>query len=474
MITFALMGLALGVVLGIGAFGLAPYFVTNEWLGRQYGWLAMKSVKRGAWILRGDGELRWKKLSYDSAVNSETVSIGGDTIILSDPARRLSSCFGKTLAIADETHGLIFSPVDAAAGNVKHWLEAQNAFRIPASKTERKDHNVSSWVRGWLGIPKSAAVDLRNAWFLAPGTGRGDDGAHVTEYYKNIKRDGVDPMAIVKIAMVPGAFILTLVLWSLVISGGGSGAVSGGAGGGTGGGNSTGNGTTLEILALLAIPALGPRVKAVGLFVLAGLGIIASLVLIPPLGAALIGFGVGFAISIALIIAAISVLGKLNFGGLTSGMLWDSAFGCLENPAIIETGSGYDLRDVQIDGPAHRWEKYRVQFGYDDSAIQSKEYYDGSEADREESSAERENLPERSRGNVGDYRLQWNESDELVATAGVVTALRDGFLIRETVERLQDAKKKYGNANFGPSDKLIAVLTFMSVLIAAGIGVAFL
>lgn len=457
-----LLTVALGALIGGVAFMLLPVAWDSTKIGHKYIWLSMFAVKRGALVLQDDGELNFKKFKYD-AIGSEKVSIGGDTVTVSDPARSLASFKGKTFALMDETYGVVFRITDAIAGSRKESLDKQGNMQVEALDEDKENFGVQAWIRKYISIPTGAPIDLRGVHYLATGTEKGTDSWLARTWYKFSRIRDKDNADVLKLLIPLAAFVVTLLLvWQIKQRSGGSGQAP-----------TTNNSTTLSVL-LFAAPSIASRSKAaIGSVCVVGSLIVTSLWF----GFAFVAFPLSFAIGIALgfvaTMAFVLFLSLIGAGAWLSTFFLDMGLQTFNNPTLWETDDGYVLEDREIEGTEHKLGKHYITFVAGESAIKQRSGYVGTGADilqREESGPRKD--PKEGGEAFGHWipQIKPNDSKHYLTTYGAVSSLRRGFVGNDTNERHKEAKEEFGDGISEVSSTLIIGATFLGIILAGVFG----
>lgn len=463
MLLYLALTFTLGALVGCSSLVVLPLLKPHRSIGRKYLWLAMLCVKRGTLMLQEDGELNFKKIKYDP-IGAEKVSIGGDTVTVTDSARALSTFAGKPFALSDEVHGVLFRVTDVIVGKRERILESQGSIIAEATRQERQEHGVAAWLRKWIRVPTNKPVDLRDVRQLATGKERGTDPSLMKEWYKFSRiRDGTG-MAFIKHLIPIAAFIVTLIaIWQISIRTGGSAETAAPV-------NETARNTTLSVLAL-AIPFRNSWRKVLAFTIGAGI----SVVLYSIFGWIYLTFMIVFIVGIAIgaigTFALVALFGVLGIGAWLSGFLLDMALQCYENPTFVETESDYVLREGSGEGPSHKLGKHRVYFEATPGAVRARDDYAGT--------AERVARPQPDRttkgsvANCGYYlpAIEAKEGDLYVWSVGALGALASGFIGNASDKRVQEAKREYGGGNLGASDTMLLYATLGALALAAIVGV---
>lgn len=463
MLLYLALTFTLGALIGCSLLVVLPLLKPDRSVGRKYLWLAMLCVKRGTLMLQEDGELNFKKIKYD-AIGEEKVSIGGDTVTVTDSARALSTLASKPFTLTDEVHGVCFRVTDALFGRRKRNLHSQGALVSEATREERQKHGVAAWLRKWIRVPTYTPVDLRDVRQLATGKERGTDPSLAKEWYKFSRiRDGTG-MAFIKHLIPIAAFVVTLIaIWQISIRTGGSTEITAPV-------NETARNTTLSVLAL-TIP-FRRKWKRIFVFVVgAGIGIILYSIFGIISTVFILTFIVGIAIGAIGMFALVALFGVLGIGAWLSGFLLDMTLQCYENPTFVETGSGYVLHEGTGESPSHKLGKHRVYFEATSEAVRARDDYAGT--GERVARPQPDRTTEGSVANCGYYlpAIEAKASELYVWSVGALGALADGFIGNATDKRVQEAKREYGGGNLGASDTMLLYATLGALALAAVVGV---
>lgn len=453
----------LGALVGGAAFFLLPIVINTTKMGHKYVWLSMFAVKRGAFVLQDDGELNFKKFKYDS-IGSEKLTLGGDTITLSDPARALQTLKGKTFALADETHGVVFRVTDSLGGSRKQTLNTKGEMVSQATKKERSDHGVSAWIRKYIRIPEYTSTDLRDVRALATGSEKGSDPALVREWFKFSRIRENSGTSILKLLLPVGAFLATLIIfWQASTRGGGS---SGGTAGNT-------TNTTISALWIASV-GLSNRFKAIGGVVLVVVGLVLCYL---TFGLAIVGYPIALLLGLAF--GFVGTMALVLFLSLIGGGAWmatfflDMGLQTFDNPTFIETSDGFELRDVEVGGVSHKLGKHRLTFVADGSAIRDRRGFVGTKNHilKGENNGPRK-VPSEGGEQFGHFihRFSGGYDEHYLTSFGVVSSLRSGFVGKDTNERHKEAKEEFGDGIRDVGTKFILGATFAGILLACAVG----
>lgn len=462
-----LLTLTLGALIGGALFMLLPVAYDSENIGHKYVWLSMFALKRGAIVVQDDGELNWKKLKYDP-VGAEKVKLGADVITLSDPARALRSFKGRTLALADETHGVLFRPSDAIAGYRTRELSKRDELVSDATKTQRKKHKVAVWIRKYMHIPTHAPVDLRNVRELATGSEEGSDAWLVRTWYKFSRiRDNMQTSPW-KLMIPAAAFVLTLIIfWQASSQGGSSGSPPA---------NPGGNNTTLTYLAFVTVP-YAAQIKRVCAILMPLVALVVGYVLF---GFTVVSFPIVFAIGLAIGFvgtgAFVLLICLIGMGGWLSTFFLDMGLQCFDNPIITETSDGYKLleSDGDIDGPTHKLGKHRIAFQVSRTGVKSRDGYVGTSKVVAKSIGD--GAPYKDPNDGGEFYGYFKHKVDpslnyvYITVYDAVSSLANGFVGKDTDSRHKEAKEEFGDGISDIGDITVIVATFVAIILAVGVG----
>lgn len=253
------LAFATGVVL----FLLLPVVprATNRFhiFGRLHLWLGAQTMGRIAVVVTEHGDALLKQLIPDD-IGTEKIAFNDDVKEFEDTHQAKSSWLGVPFALADEVHGVLFDPIDAALGRRKKELEEENEMVAKATPQERDMYDVQGWVHGVLEFPAGVheLVDLSDARRLIMGTERAEHPHRIKEYYKKSQDPYGDSSAagqfMLLLAAITGPFVALWVLASQL-------------GTGTGGGGSTVSFGALLLLGGSLISLRTVKTAAVALFI---------------------------------------------------------------------------------------------------------------------------------------------------------------------------------------------------------------
>jgi len=163
--------------------------VTNYFhaFARLHLWLGARMLKRASIVLSEHGDLILKRMSPDD-IGTETIEFNDDTKEFEDQNERKakSSWMGIPFALADEVHGFLFTPIEAALGERKARAEKQDEMVVKATAKERQMYDTQGWVRGLFEFPdgKYELPDLNMARQLVTGSERAEHPQRVDTFYE--------------------------------------------------------------------------------------------------------------------------------------------------------------------------------------------------------------------------------------------------------------------------------------------------
>lgn len=185
---FGMLALLVGLVL----FLLMPLVprVTNELHGmsRAHLQVATRMLQRATIVVSEHGDLILKRMSPDD-IGTERIAFDNDTKEFEDQHNRQAKSWwnGIPFALADEVHGFLFTPEDAALGARKADAERGDGMVHKATASEREMYeDVLGWVRGVFEFDegKYELVDLNKVRQLVTGSERAEDPQRVKSFYE--------------------------------------------------------------------------------------------------------------------------------------------------------------------------------------------------------------------------------------------------------------------------------------------------
>lgn len=217
---------------GIAMFILAPFLAraTNRFhfLPQLHLWLGAQTIERIGAVVTEQGEILLKRMVPDD-IGTERIKFNDEVKEFGDPHQAKSTWLGVPFALADEVHGVLFDPIDAALGRRKKELREQNEMVVKATASERDMYGVLGWVNGVLEFPKGTyeLPNLTDARRLIMGIERASHPHRIKEFYKNSQDPYNDTSAtkqfLLLIVAIAGPFMLMWIAASqLSTSGGGS------------------------------------------------------------------------------------------------------------------------------------------------------------------------------------------------------------------------------------------------------------
>lgn len=485
-----IVGLAMVAwALGFLAFHAAPILEgaldARKRVSNLHLWLCMFAINKAAIVVQEDGQLLWKKMGY-SELNYLAVDVGGRFIPLQDVDNALSTWMGSPFTLADEVHGMMFDPRHAFVGGEKEDARERGDLIVRATDGEWDRWNVYGWVRAVFEVPaQHSMVALERVRHLVSGDERAEDRDHTEEFYKLSRNPSGSQTSLIRLLVPPLVFLGTLVVfWQISTRSGGSGGEQ--------------SGTTVGFtLAAIATPdvrewaedhaATLAGLVVIGL-VLVGLVAMAGLLLTVVL---VVSFGMGFFALPALAM----LLGLLNAGGLISKLLlWLGLMG-YQDPVFVWTQTGYELRErSELDDPetvpTYRLGSSWVGFTFEPGAESfGPEQIDHAEIEeRQPARADGDggggkdgidtNLPTSQdrapwirRGSFGGFVPRRIDDAATYINSGVAAARMKHAATGGVANLvLQNAKEKFGDGDFGMSDKMLLYSTFAAMILATIVG----
>lgn len=447
----------LGSLIGAACFFLLPLFKPDKSIGDKFIWLAVTGMHRATLSMQEEGNLHWKKLQYDSS-GPQKVKIRGETITLSDPAKAIKSFKGKSLALSDEIHGVIFRVSDALAGKQREIADAQNRMVNGASDSEKKEHNLYAWVRKYLRIPVNEPADLTNVRKLATGNERGTDPKTVDKYFKFSRIHELSKTSIWKILLPVVTYIGVFVIIQ---------QFTGSGGGGSSAAPAAENGTTVSLL--LLTPWIGKHKRALSIVGIFSAVVISAYLMFGYVYALLpVFFALGIIVGLVGMTIVITGLCILKVGGFLSTMLLDLGLRTYEYPTITETKNGYELKEGDGTGVMHRLGKHELYFTVSASGIVERKGYAGTGEYIIDNEPDTDHKVATKRlTHYGWYIPKYIQQNAFYITStDALQSLAAGFIGNDTNEKHQDAKEEYGDGDLGANDTTIIASVFIALLLA--------
>jgi hypothetical protein len=236
---FAFLGFLLSiygvftVLLGLVGFIALPVVprVTGEFkrLANLHLWLATSMLTRIGVVVSKHGDLLLKRMRFDDR-GVEKIRFDDIDKEFADPAARLHYWMGVPFALADELHGVIFAPQDAAVGRRKREHDERDAGSFDATDGEFRDYGVHEWKRGVYEFAEGVyeLVELGAVRQLVDG-GEKAEYPHRTEELYKLSRDPLtSATSATRFIMILAALIGPFgALWLLATQGGGNGGGGG-------------------------------------------------------------------------------------------------------------------------------------------------------------------------------------------------------------------------------------------------------
>ena len=491
-ILFTILGL---LVSPIGWFALGLGFVlffmlplipraTGEFRGfaHFYLWLGAYILHRGSIIVSEQGDLLLKRM-VPTDTGTEKISFRGTEKEFEDPYQQKSTWFGMPFAFGNEKHGFFFHLKDAALGRRKKEHEESEGMIIKATASERNTYEVYGWYRGLFELPAKAYefVDLNFARQLVTGSERAEDPQRVRTFYKHSRAPyesgGKATKFIMLIVAVVGPFAALWLIASQLQSGGGGGT----------------SGPTVSTLFLLATPvawlrnrwkslAIGCVLFGLPLLLIAFLTLVVGIVAtIAILSLVLFGY---------LLLPIIGLLLKKPAGSLFGKLFTKFGFLGYAKPVIIETTSGYTLKEFsEVDEATnvvwHMFLGRMIGFAIEsDPAMWGTELADVDmvknnmveQTTKTNIPSGYNTIPERQRAMHGAFvpsNLRKNKYYLWMSIA--LERFKNVATGNKTQEQLENAKEEFGGDN-GISDKamIISMSVLGSISFGAGVFVFFL
>lgn len=458
-------------------------------------WLATWCVNRAVLVLRADGELDWKKLRYDD-VGAEKVRFGSVLKYFADPDDSLSAWLGRPFAIADEIHGVLFTPAHAAIGEVKGAHDDRDELFARATDAEAKAFGIVGWIRSVFEVPGTPRlVDLSAVRELATGSERAEHPDQAEQFYIYSRSPDGSQMSLVRLLLPFLWFVGLLVLfWQI-------GSRTGGGGGG--GDGSTISYTAIALASVAPAEVLRRRIGSIVVLAAAVLAVGAVAAFVGPL-LAIVGV-VCFALGFTFVPFLGLALGFLRIGGHLSRLFVRLGLLGYREPVFYYDADGYRLLEFEelpagaSVGAWHVLANTRVGFGFDPAVLE-----DGPDhvpvGSLQQWASERQNPRVKSDGSTlrevvgwssavpeGSYRAPFATSGT-ADYAGFLPAEPDGesvyvqsniagqrldwgFEGDVTDDKHQAAKEEYGDGNLNSiGDRMVIASMVLSTIVATGFG----
>jgi len=434
--------------------------VTNYFhaFSRLHLWLGARMLKRASVVVSEHGDLLLKRMSPDD-IGTETVDFNQDTKEFEDQNERRakSNWMGIPFALADEVHGFLFTPIDAAIGKRKMLAEQQDEMVVKATEQEREMYDVHGWVRGVLEFPKGKyeLVDLNMVRQLVTGSERSEHPQRVESFYELSREPYQEGTGTAKLIMVIVALIGPFAaIWVLSSQLG----MSGGA-------TETVSFSLAALLVSLArfddIDTKRLGVSAVVLGTLPALFLL-LLVLTSPLYAIslFIIMGMGFW-SPVLVIEVLKFSDKVTDS--LSNILLKSGFSGYDEPVFVYGKRGYTVEEynkLHVDEDSVVWHSFLGRkFGFtfdptpanwdiqipDNEAISTRSVEGGG---RTNLPSGFDIIPERTRAVYGDFVPRRLKSDCYYPKTGIaLSRMKNVSTGNKSHGRLTQAKEEYGGTS---------------------------
>lgn len=442
-------------------------------------WLSQFANERTAIVLGAHGDIYHKQMSFSDKEEVEEITFGGQTKLFEDPDDSLSHWLNGKFALADEIHGVLFTPYHAAIGQRKHESEEEGEMFAKATDTEWSSYNVSGWLKGVFEMPKKhELVDLADARHIVSGGERSEWPQRITEYYKHSREPYNDGPSLLRPLTPVFAFLGTFAgMWLIADQGGAA----------VGATDSVSFGL-LSLLVSTAAPDVNwKRLGKIAVAVLVPVALLAGLTLLT---------NVLFTVLVVLVAVLgftfmpfLTLLGRPvdKLGGALSGLYLKTGLLGYERPVFEYGDMGYSLHEYDaLDTTAQpKWYDFKgtlVGFTFDTNpdaypeAMSKEDVENRAEvvADGKGST----NVPtgyvrseEFSRAKYGGFVPKRPSSDSWYVGAGrALKRLAGAAEGQKSQKRLEWAKEEFGVGAWNMSNKTLALFTFLSVIVAAGLG----
>jgi len=455
--------------------------VASEKFANVHLWFSQFANQRTALVLSAHGDLLHKSMSFSDSEEVEEITFtDGTTKLFEDPDGSLSHWMNGKFALADEIHGVLFTPYHAAIGRRKHESEESGEMFAKATDSEWSTYDVSGWVKGVFELPeKHELVDLADARHLITGGEKSEWAQRVTEYYKHSREPYNDGPSLLRPLTPVFAFLATF---------GGMWLIADQMGSAGGGPTSSVSYGVLTLLVSTTAPDVNwKRLAKVLATVLVPTGLLAGIaVFVSPILAVFVAIAavMGFTF-----LPFITLLGRASdkIGGALSGLYLKTGLLGYERPVFEYGDMGYSLHeydDLDSTGPV-KWYDFKgklVGFTFDPDPDKYPEAVDSDEiknkAEVATDGAGSTNVPsgyvrseEFSRAKYGGFVPKRPKNDRwYVATGRALKRLAGAAEGEKSQKRLEWAKEEFGVGGWQMSNKTLAVFTFASVLVGAGLG----
>jgi len=481
----------LAFLIGAVSFMMLPVVprLTNHFksFARVHHYFAARMLKRAAIVLSEQGDLILKRMSPDD-IGTETITFDKDTKEFGhlNEHHARSSWMGIPFALADEVHGFLFTPIEAALGARKAAAEKQDEMVVKATESERSLYDVQGWITGVFEFSRDTyeLVDLNMVRQIVTGSERAEHPQRVKTFYELSREpynDGASAtdMILIVVAMV-GPFAALWILSSQL----GLSSVSGPS-------STVGFGSLLYLLfSRGSITNINWGRVLAGIVVLVPLPAILALVavFVSPVyaGALAVILLLGFIIPIFLI----EIL-KISTGAANAiaGLLMKTGFFAYDRPVWEYTPQGYRIREfnkMDVDESKIVWHPFLGRtFGFTYTPTEDlwgDELVDADDLQSRavDNSARQTNIPsghkvipEVTRAVYGEIIPSSIKSSNIYVKVGIaLERMKNVATGHKSHERLTQSKDEHGGAG-GLSDagmmKAIVAVALISFL--SGIGI---
>lgn len=444
--------------------------------------LMASPIHRAAVVVSEHNDLLFKQMRFSDR-GVEVIHIGDVDKEFEDPENRLSHFKGLPFALADEVHGVLFAPQDAACGQRKHDADAADESFVWATPEEANRHDVYGFVKGVFELPQNTyeLVDLARVRHLFSGDERADDPDTVEDMYRFSRLPYLDDTPITRFFFPVLAFLMTFGgIWLVTSQGGTGGGIDTTIGFGTlllWGGRDRPD-IDIDWRRVAIILAVVLPLPLLGLLLMGAFGLWTTAVI-----STTFCFGVAF-----LMLVSVVTRFSARLSGRFASLFFMLGLAGFEKPVFEWTPDGYRLREY-AELPQSRVVKW---YGLAGSLV-GFTYTPGDgtfptaamDHQRLEAAAEpladggtESNIPPGytrwpgiKRAVYGGFIPERIRPDTTYVHSGIVTGWFAGAAAGEKCKRrLKYAKEKYGDNGFGVSDKAILYLTAGGGLIGVILG----
>lgn len=146
--------------------------------------MATFPLRRVAFVISESNEAYFKQLNLELGFLS--TNLDDDLKMFEDPAQRMHHWLGLRFGLANEEHGIIFDPRDAAVGMRKRWYDDKDEGEFLATDDEWQEWGITTWKPAVFEMPRNyELVDLSAVKELVDGGERSEYPERVKELYKN-------------------------------------------------------------------------------------------------------------------------------------------------------------------------------------------------------------------------------------------------------------------------------------------------